>query len=78
MIIARAHNLLIRIGREEMNWRVLKDSKVIIAFTLSFIFEIIGIIFALKNNDFWVIFVVFGILLTFYSANRANQLYRKK
>ncbi len=62
-----------------MNWRVLKDSKFILAFTLAFAFEFIGIVLALKNenDDYWVPFVVFGSLLTLYGVNRAVQLYRK-
>ena len=64
-------------GSEEVNRRVLKDAKTILAFTIAFVFEIIGIVLALKNDEGWVVFVIFGILLTFYGVNRANRLYRE-
>ena len=60
-----------------MNWRVLKDAKIILTFTLAFVFDIIGIVLASKNTDYWVPFVVLGILLTFYGVNRADRLYRR-
>jgi len=61
-----------------MNWELLKDSKIILAFCLAFVLEIIGIVLAVKNEESWVTFVIFGILITFYSVNRANRLYREK
>ena len=61
-----------------MNWKVLKDRKLILAFTLAFVFQIIGIVLASNNNDFWVVFVVIGIFLTFYSGQRADRLYRQR
>ena len=64
-------------GSEEVNRRVLKDAKTILAFTIAFVFEIIGIVLALKNDEGWVVFVIFGILLLFYGVNRANRLYRE-
>ena len=60
-----------------MNWGLLRDSKIILGFVFAFVFEIIGILLAIKNEDSWVTFVVFGMLLTFYSVYRANLLYRK-
>ena len=60
-----------------MNWGLLRDSKIILGFVFAFVFEIIGILLAIKNEDSWVTFVVFGMLLTFYSVYRANRLYRK-
>ena len=64
-------------GREEVNRRVLKDTKTILAFTIAFVFEMIGIVLAIKNDDGWAVFVIFGMLLTFYGVNRANRLYRE-
>lgn len=58
----------------KMNWMVLKDSKVILAFVLAFVLEIIGIVLASTNDSSWVIFVMAGILLTFYAVYRASQL----
>ena len=60
-----------------MNRSVLKDTKTILAFTIAFVLEIIGIVLALKNDDGWVAFVIFGMFLTFYGANRADRLYRE-
>lgn len=58
-----------------MNREILKDPKTILGFVLSFLFELIGIALAAADNDFWVAFVVLGIILTFYSAGRANRIY---
>ena len=64
-------------GGKEVNRRVLKDAKTILAFTIAFALEIIGIVLAAKNEDGWVVFVIFGMLLTFYGVNRANRLYKE-
>ena len=61
-----------------MNRRVLKDAKTILAFTIAFLLEIIGIVMALNNDEGWVVFVIVGMFLTFYAAYRADRLYRKK
>ena len=60
-----------------MNWRALKDSKTIISFSLALILEIIGVVLARKNDDYWVIFIVIGLFLTFYGVHRANKIYMK-
>ena len=62
-----------------MNWKLLKDLKSILAFAFALLFEIIGIVLAFKSNDndAWVVFVVFGILLTSYGVNRATRLWKK-
>jgi len=61
-----------------MNWGQLRDLKIILAFSLAFVLEIIGIVLAVSNEDSWVTFILLGILITFYSVNRANRLYREK
>ena len=60
-----------------MNWELLKDLKTILAFAFALLFEMIGIVLAFKSNDAWVVFVVFGILLTSYGVNRATRLWKK-
>ena len=58
-----------------MNWKVLKDLKTSLSFSLALAFEIIGIVLATKNNDYWVAFILIGLLLTFYGVHRANKFY---
>lgn len=65
-------------GGEKMNWLVLRDSKTISGFVIATLLAILSVVFAVKESDYWVVFVIFATILTFLSANRANKVYKSR
>ncbi|MBO1628525.1 hypothetical protein [Bacillus arachidis] len=61
-----------------MNWIVLKDSKTMWGFAIAILFAILSIVLAVKESEYWVVFVVLAIILTFLSVNRANKIYKSR
>ena len=61
-----------------MKAKMLKDTKMMIGFTLALVLEGIAIILASYDNDYWVFFLFLGILLTAISAHRAAQVYKQQ
>ena len=60
-----------------MNWSVLKDLKSIIGFITSSLLAVVGVVLAINNNSYWVVFVVLSIMLSFFSIRRADKLYKQ-
>ncbi|MDR7080681.1 hypothetical protein J2Y03_005772 [Neobacillus niacini] len=60
-----------------MNWSVLKDLKTIIGFITSSLLAVVGVVLAINNNSYWVVFVVLSIMLSFFSIRRADKLYKQ-
>ena len=60
-----------------MKAKMLKDAKMLIGFTLALVFEVIAIVLASYDNDYWTFFFLLGTLLTALSAYRAAQVYKQ-
>ncbi|WP_079479079.1 hypothetical protein [Halobacillus salinus] len=57
-----------------MNWVVIKDLKVALGFSLAFIASIAAILFAMGDNDFFVLPLILAQAFTLVSVGRASKL----
>lgn len=57
-----------------MNYKVLKDVKVVLGLTLSIILSAIGLILAIYNISYWVFFVVVSMVVLSFSVYRADKV----
>lgn len=56
-----------------MNKKLFEDKKVLLGFTLSFLFSIIAILLAANGIGYWVVCVVLAFILLFASTTRAQK-----
>ncbi|HEK9101376.1 damage-inducible protein DinB [Bacillus pfraonensis] len=59
-----------------MNWSIFKDSKLTLGFSAAILLHVLGVIFAVENYGTWVVFVIAGIVIMFFSIQRAGYVYR--
>ena len=57
-----------------MNYKVLKDVKVVAGLISSIILSGIAIILAIYRNNYWIFFVVVSMVVLFLSVNRADKI----
>jgi len=57
-----------------MNYKVLKDVKVVSGLISSIILSGIAIILAIYNISYWVFFVVVSMVVLFLSVHRADKI----
>jgi hypothetical protein len=61
-----------------MNKRIIKDKKVIAGFLTSLLLNILTIIYAVNDNNSWLIFALVATGVLSLTISRANKLYNKK
>lgn len=64
-------------GEIVMNYKGLKDVKVITGFIASMILPLIAVALAANDNDFWVFFVFISFVVLSFSVSRANKIYKE-
>lgn len=57
-----------------MNYKVLKDVKVVAGLISSIILSGIAIILAIYSINYWIFFVVVSMVVLFLSVNRADKI----
>lgn len=57
-----------------MNYKVLKDVKVVSGLISSIILSGIAIILAIYSISYWIFFVVVSMMVLFLSVNRADKI----
>lgn len=60
-----------------MNKKVLQDKKTVVGLLLSILFSLVALIFAINDQEYWVMFVGMAMAATFYAGRRADQLSRE-
>jgi predicted membrane protein len=71
-----AFSLLPIIGRYVNYTCISYASKTMSGFVIAILLAILSIVFAVKESNYWIIFVALATVLTFLSANRADKLYK--
>ncbi|QUW20496.1 hypothetical protein JSQ81_11555 [Sporosarcina sp. Marseille-Q4063] len=61
-----------------MNYTLLKDAKAMSGFISAIVLSIIGIGLAMKDNSYWVFFIVISFVILMVSVFRADKLYQGK
>ncbi|CAI8769157.1 MULTISPECIES: hypothetical protein [Bacillus] len=59
-----------------MNWSIFKDTKLALGFSAAILLHVLGVVFAVASYGTWVVFVMAGIIVTFFSIQRADGLYK--
>lgn len=57
-----------------MNYKVLKDIKVISGLISSIILSGVALVLAIYSSSYWVLFVVVSLLVLFSSVHRASKI----
>jgi hypothetical protein len=65
------------LGGNEMNKKVLTDIKSVMGFITALSLSIASIIFAVRENQLWVVAIVFSLVILALSVRRAERLYRE-
>ncbi|MFL8936810.1 hypothetical protein ACKA06_08440 [Rossellomorea oryzaecorticis] len=60
-----------------MNKKVLTDIKSVMGFITALSLSIASIIFAVRENQLWVVAIVFSLVILALSVRRAERLYRE-
>lgn len=61
-----------------MNYKVLKDLKVISGLISAILLSVIAIALAVYNVSYWVFFVVVSMVLLFLSVHRADKIMKNR
>lgn len=61
-----------------MNYKVLKDVKVVSGLISSIILSVIAIILAIYSISYWVFFVMVSMVVLFLSVHRADKVMKKQ
>ncbi|MCI0768515.1 damage-inducible protein DinB [Bacillus sp. TL12] len=61
-----------------MNYKVLKDVKIIWGFISTVMFSAIAVALAIYNIGYWVVFVILSVIVLSFSVYKADELYKKE
>lgn len=60
-----------------MSWSVLKDIKTMLGFITSLLSAVVAVVMSINNSSYWIVFVVFSLLISFFSVRRADSVYKQ-
>lgn len=61
-----------------MNYKVLKDVKIMWGFFFSIVLSVIAVALAIYNISYWVVLVILSVIVLSFSVYRADELYNKE
>ncbi|MDF9451704.1 damage-inducible protein DinB [Bacillus toyonensis] len=60
-----------------MNYKILKDTKIIRGVISSIMLSVIAIALAVYNIGYWVVLVILSVIVLSFNVYKANELYNK-
>ncbi|PFN14939.1 hypothetical protein COF61_30635 [Bacillus toyonensis] len=61
-----------------MNYKILKDVKILRGFFFSIVLSVIAVALAIYNIGYWVVLVILSVIVLSFSVYRADELYSKE
>lgn len=61
-----------------MNYKVLKDVKIMWGFISTIMLSAIAVALAVYNIGYWVVFVILSVIVLSFSVYKADELYNKE
>jgi hypothetical protein len=61
-----------------MNIHIFKDRKIVLGFIVSLFLNVLAIVFAIKDNDFWLIFFISSLIISSLSIGRIGKLDKER
>ncbi|PFB13689.1 damage-inducible protein DinB [Bacillus cereus] len=61
-----------------MNYKVLKDVKIMWGFISTIMLSAIAVELAVYNIGYWVVFVILSVIVLSFSVYKADELYNKE